>query len=190
MASRICVFASGEGGNTEVLIRYFQKNKAASVVLVATNNPNAFVLSRANRLGVQSFVFNKKELTSSSVVFDKLVSFGVDFIVLAGFLLRVPRLIVEGFSNRIINLHPSLLPDFGGKGMFGNRVHEAVLCSNKKESGITIHRVNEEYDDGDILFQAKCSIDKTETVESLSKKIKNLEHKHLPLLVHDLINNL
>ena len=158
--------------------------------MVATNNPNAFVLSRANKLGVQSFVFNKKELTSSSVVFDKLVSLRIDFIVLAGFLLRIPPLITKGFSNRIVNLHPSLLPDFGGKGMFGDRVHEAVLCSNKKESGITIHRVNEDYDDGDVLFQIKCSIDKNETINSLSKKITKLEHKHLPLLVHDLINNL
>ena len=189
MKKRICVFASGNGSNTEVLIKYFNKTDEATVALVLSNNANANVVSKAKNLGVNTFVFNKEEL-KSSLVLDKLKGLKVDFIVLAGFLLLIPNNIIKEYKKRIINVHPSLLPSFGGKGMYGSNVHEAVLKSGVSKSGITIHFVNEKYDDGDIYFQAVCSVSTEDNIDNLTKKIQNLEHKHLPVVVKEIINSL
>ena len=189
MKKRICVFASGNGSNTEVLIKYFNKTDEAKVTLVVSNNANAKVVSKAKNLGVNTFVFNKAELKSSFVL-NKLKELRVDFIILAGFLLLIPNNIIKEYNKRIINVHPSLLPSFGGKGMYGNNVHEAVLRSGVSKSGITIHFVNEKYDDGDIYFQAVCKISAEDNINSLAKKIQLLEHKHLPVVVKKIINSL
>ena len=189
MKKRICVFASGNGSNTEVLIKYFNKTNEAKVALVMSNNANAKVVSKAKKLGINTFVFNKAELKSSFVL-NKLKEFRVDFIILAGFLLLIPNNIIKEYNKRIINVHPSLLPSFGGKGMYGNNVHEAVLKSGVSKSGITIHFVNEKYDDGDIYFQAVCRVSAEDSINSLTKKIQTLEHKHLPVVVKKIINSL
>ncbi len=189
MKKRICVFASGNGSNTEVLIKYFNKTDEAKVTLVVSNNAGAKVVSKAKNLGVNTFVFNKEGLKSSCVL-NKLKELRVDFIILAGFLLLVPNNIIKEYNKRIINVHPSLLPSFGGKGMYGSNVHEAVLKSGVSESGITIHFVNEKYDGGDIYFQAVCKVSVGDNINSLSKKIQNLEHKHLPVVAKKIINSL
>jgi len=182
MKKRICVFASGNGSNTEVLIKYFNKTDEAKVALVVSNNANARVVSKAKNLGVNTFVFNKAELKSSFVL-NKLKELRVDFIILAGFLLLIPNNIIKEYNKRIINVHPSLLPSFGGKGMYGNNVHEAVLRSGVSKSGITIHFVNEQYDDGSILFQKKISIKGQRNVSDLSKMILKLEHHYFPKVI-------
>ena len=190
MKKRIAILASGTGSNAQCIIEYFKKNSRANVVLVGCNNPDALVLKKTSNLGVASFVFNKDELTSLSVVLDKLLLERVDLIVLAGFLLKVPKSIVQAFPNRIINLHPALLPKFGGKGMFGKHVHRAVIDAKEVESGITIHYVNELYDDGAIIFQAKCDVDEGDSVKVLAEKIHALEHEHFPKIIDKIIQKI
>ena len=175
---RIAILASGAGSNAQRIIEYFKENSRADVVIVGCNNPDALVLKKAGDLGVSSFVFNKRELTRLSVVLDKLLVENVDLVVLAGFLLKLPKRLVQAFPKRIINIHPSLLPKFGGKGMYGKNVHRAVIDAQEKKSGITIHYVNEHYDEGAIIFQAKCDVDKCDSVETLAKKIQDLEHRY------------
>ena len=189
MKKHICVFASGNGSNTEVLIKYFNKSDEAKVALVVSNNANANVVLKAKNLGVNTFVFNKEEL-KSSLVLNKLKELEIDFIVLAGFLLLIPNNIIKEYNKRIVNVHPSLLPSFGGKGMYGSNVHKAVLQSGVSKSGITIHFVNEKYDDGDIYFQDVCNVSAEDNIKSLAKKIQTLEHKHLPVVVKKIINSL
>ena len=182
--------ASGVGGNAQRIIEYFKKNGRADVVLVGCNNANALVLKKAVDLGVSSFVFNKSALTSSTYVVDKLLTEKVDLIVLAGFLLKVPESLIQAFPNRIINIHPALLPKFGGKGMYGKHVHRAVIDAQEKESGITIHYVNEFYDDGAIIFQAKCNVGENDNVETLAKKINTLEREHFSKTIDQIIQTL
>lgn len=177
MKKRIAILASGAGSNAQCIIEYFKENSRADVVLVGCNNPDALVLKKTADLGVSSFVFNKRALTSLSVL-DKLLMERVDLIVLAGFLLKVPEPLIKAFPNRIINLHPALLPKFGGKGMFGKHVHRAVIDAQEKESGITIHYVNKDYDEGATIFQAKCNVSEDDDVETLAKKIHALEYEH------------
>lgn len=190
MSKRIAIFASGAGSNAQRIIEYFQKNGGASVVLVLCNKAKALVLSRAKELHVETFVFNKEALTSGSTVLGKLAEHRVDLVVLSGFLLKVPASIVRAYPNRIINVHPALLPKFGGKGMYGMRVHQAVVAAEEKESGITIHYVNEHYDDGAVIFQAKCPVNPNESAEELAKKIQALEHKHFAETINELIETL
>ena len=190
MKKRIAIMASGVGSNAQRIIEYFEKNGRADVVLVGCNKTNALVLKKAVDLGVSSFVFNKSALTSSSFVVDKLLAEKVDLIVLAGFLLKVPESLIAAFPNRIINIHPALLPRFGGKGMYGKHVHQAVIDSQEKESGVTIHYVNEHYDDGAIIFQAKCNVDEGDNVETLAKKIRALEREHFAKIIDQIIQTL
>ena len=190
MKKRIAILASGAGSNAQRIIEYFKENDSASVVLVGCNNPKALVLKKAADLGVSSFVFNKDALTSSSFVLDKLLAERVGLIVLAGFLLKVPKSIVRAFPKRIINVHPALLPRFGGKGMYGKHVHQAVIDARVKESGITIHYVNEHFDDGAIIFQAKCVVSENDDVETLVKKIRVLEHKHFAKTIDHIIQKI
>ena len=190
MKKRIAILASGRGGNAQRIIEYFKENHYAEVVLVGSNNSDALVLKKAADFGVSSFVFNKGALTSFSVVLDKLLAERVDLIVLAGFLLKVPGLILNAFPNRIINIHPALLPKFGGKGMYGKHVHRAVIEGREQESGITIHYVNERYDEGAIIFQRKCNLSENETAETLAEKISILEHEYFAKVIEHVVKNL
>jgi len=188
----IAIFASGSGTNAENLINYLNDNFSKlniSPKLLLSNRRDAYVLERAARLNVKSSLFSSKELGEERVVDDLLISNNIDFIVLAGFLLKFPDRLVSAYKGRIINVHPSLLPKYGGKGMYGDFVHKAVIESGDKESGITVHLVDEIYDNGEHLFQAKCSIAEGETPESLAKKIHSLEKEHLPKIICDYILN-
>ncbi len=188
--TNIALFASGNGTNAENIIRYFQNSKENKVRLVLTNNPDAFVLERIKPFNIDPFVFSGKELRSTEIVLNKLKEFRIDFIVLAGFLLMVPDNILDSYPNKIINIHPALLPKYGGKGMYGMNVHQAVINSKEKESGITIHYVNSNYDEGTIIFQTKCIINPGDTPETLAHKIHQLEQTHFPNIVEKVISNL
>lgn len=190
MEKRIAIFASGVGSNARSIIEYFKEKSGVSVVLIGSNKPEALVLKKAVDLGVPSFVFNKSELTSRPVVLNKLLKERIDFIVLAGFLLQIPESIIRAFPKRIVNIHPALLPKFGGKGMYGKHVHKAVIDAKEKESGITVHYVNEFYDDGVIIFQTSCSVDENDSITTLAEKIHALERKHYPLIIDKIIQPL
>jgi len=183
----IVLFASGSGTNAENIIRYFQQKKTAEVVAVFCNNPKAKVIERANNLKVESFLFSKEDL-SSEIVLSKVNVFKPDLIVLAGFLLKFPQNIIAAYPNKIINIHPALLPKFGGKGMYGMNVHRAVLENNESETGITIHYVDEHYDEGDIIFQKNISVTDCSSPEEIAAKVGKLEHEHFPQIIENLLN--
>lgn len=187
---KIAIFASGSGSNAENIIQYFRQTDEVEVVCVYTNKPTAYVLERAEKLNVPSKVFTKKELTAEDGVVADLKASGVDLVVLAGFLLLVPQVLVHAFPNRIINIHPALLPAYGGKGMYGKFVHEAVIANKEPKSGITIHYVNEKYDDGAVIFQAACDVEEHDTPDSLAQKIHALEHQYFPEVIHNCIKEL
>jgi phosphoribosylglycinamide formyltransferase-1 len=187
MVKKIVIFASGEGTNTENICNYFSTSTRFEVVLIATNKKDSFVINRAQKLNIPSFVFSKNDLNNSVIIEKKLLELEVDFIVLAGFLLKVPKKIINLYSYKIVNIHPSLLPKFGGKGMFGENVHQSVIESGEKESGITIHYVNNNYDEGGVILQEKCSVSEDETIESLSEKIQKLEHEFFPKTIEKII---
>lgn len=186
----IAIFASGSGTNAENIITYFSNRKTASVTLVLSNNAQAKVLKRAETHNVKSIFFDRKDFYASGEVLRQLEHHKIDFIVLAGFLLLVPELIINKYSSRIINIHPALLPLYGGKGMYGDAVHKAVIANRDKESGITIHYVNNQYDSGDIIFQDRCSVNPSDTPETLATKIHSLEYLHFPRVIEQLINAL
>lgn len=179
---KIAIFASGSGSNAENIALYFKDNPNAEVGLILTNKRDAFVLERANKIGVESAVFSSEQLKSGELV-NLLKSKGIDFIVLAGFLLKIPENLIAAFPNKIINIHPALLPKYGGKGMYGDAVHKAVVANREKESGITIHYVNEHYDEGAIIFQAKCVVTETDSYEDVANKIHQLEYEHFPRVI-------
>lgn len=184
---RIVIFASGSGTNAENLITYFTNSDLASVVLVLTNNPQAKVLERAKRLKVSALSFNKIAFTETDEVLNILRSSKPDLIVLAGFLWKFPEKILNEFPNKVINIHPALLPKYGGKGMYGMHVHETVVKNKEIETGITIHYVNEHYDEGAIIFQTKCDITHKDSAEDVANKIHQLEMKHFPKVVESLL---
>ena len=177
---RIAIFASGSGTNAKNIIKYFQGNKSAEVVLVLSNNPDAFVLNRASELNVKTIIFDKDQLNDPDWGFENLSNLELDLIVLAGFLWKFPTHLLNMFQNKVLNIHPALLPKYGGKGMYGTNVHKAVVANRETESGITIHYVNEHYDEGAIIFQAKCSVLQTDTFEDVAAKIHQLESNHFP----------
>ena len=186
----IALFASGNGTNAERLINYFSDSKQVKIKLVITNNENAGIVEKAIFYKKNLQLISKATLTEYTDQFiDFLKTEEVDLIILAGFLLKIPKQLVVAFPNRIINIHPSLLPKFGGKGMYGKLVHEAVIKSGEKKSGITIHYVNEEYDEGKIILQQSCEISDNETVNTLEKKIHELEYTFLPIAVEEVINS-
>ena len=185
---RIVIFASGSGSNAENLIKFFQNSDSTSVVQVLTNNQHAKVLDRCKRLNVSAFSFNRTAFTKTDDVLNLLKVTNPDLIVLAGFLWKFPEHILEAFPEKVINVHPALLPKYGGKGMYGMHVHEAVVANNESESGITIHYVNENYDEGAIIFQAKCDVNKNDTAEDVAAKIHELEMKHFPEVAEKLLN--
>ena len=184
---RIVIFASGNGSNAENLITFFNTSRRASVVLVLTNNPMAKVLERAKRLKVSALSFNKMALTETDNVLNILKASRPDLIVLAGFLWKFPEKILNEFPNKVINIHPALLPKYGGKGMYGNYVHEAVVANKESETGITIHYVNEHYDEGATIFQTKCSVNPEDSPEDVAQKIHELEMEHFPKVVESLL---
>ncbi len=186
---KIAIFASGSGTNAENLTFQFQNFKEIEVSLILTNKKDAYVIERAKRLNVPFEVFKKSQLidNNSEFILEILKKAEIDFIVLAGFLLKVPVSLIKAFPDKIINIHPALLPNYGGKGMYGHYVHEAVIRAKDPNSGITIHLVNEEYDKGEVLFQAKCEILPNDTAKELASKIHQLEYKHFPLVVKEYI---
>ncbi|MCX6249635.1 MAG: phosphoribosylglycinamide formyltransferase [Bacteroidetes bacterium] len=186
---KIAIFASGNGTNAQRIIEYFADHPVVKVDLVLSNNPDAFVLKRVTPYHIPTLVFTRDEFYHSSKILDILQERNIDFIVLAGFLWLIPGNLLEEYSDRIINIHPALLPKFGGKGMFGLRVHEAVLNSKQSKSGITIHLVNETYDDGQIIFQEQCDVEPSDTPESLAAKIHALEHEYYPVVIEALLHD-
>jgi len=189
MAKNIAIFASGNGSNAENIYRFFQKSSDISVVLICSNNKEAYVVKRAEKLQIPLFLFTKQGFENFFELKKVLEAKEVDFIILAGFLLKIPKKILEHYPDKIINIHPALLPKYGGKGMYGNIVHKAVLENKEVESGITIHFVNSEYDDGEIIFKAKCKVKKNDSVESLVKKVQKLERDFFPKIIEGVIKN-
>ena len=185
---RVVIFASGSGSNAENLIKFFHNDNNVSVTQVLTNNPRAKVLERCKRLNISALSFNRIAFSKSNDVLNILKLQNPDLIILAGFLWKFPEFILNHFENNVINVHPALLPKYGGKGMYGMHVHHAVVDNKEKESGITIHYVNENYDEGAIIFQASCDIEPTDTAEDVASKIHELEMLHFPQIVKDLLN--
>jgi phosphoribosylglycinamide formyltransferase 1 len=186
----IAIFASGSGTNAENIIKYFSNKKIAKVCLVLSNKRNAMVLKRAETFNVPAISFEHEDFYTSDKVMNWLKEYKIDFIVLAGFLWLVPENFIEMYDGRIINIHPALLPAYGGKGMYGDVVHKAVISNHDKESGITIHYVNKLYDRGDIIFQASCKVDPSDTPDSLAIKVHALEYLHYPKVIEDIVTKL
>ena len=179
---KIVLFASGNGSNAENIMAYFNMSNAVSVVGIFTNNSEAKVIERAKRYKVPTFVFNKRGLSENTVL-SQLKQLQPDLIVLAGFLLKFPIHIINEFPSKVINIHPALLPSYGGKGMFGINVHNAILENKEKETGITIHYVNEHFDEGEFIFQANINIENCTTAEEIAQKIHELEMEHFPKVI-------
>lgn len=188
---RIAIFASGNGSNAENIIRYFQKEDSeAEVVLVVSNRADAKVLQRAETLGIPAIVVPKKDFNNESFMAGLMRDNGVDLIVLAGFLLMIPDFLISLYPEKIVNIHPSLLPKFGGKGMYGSHVHEAVVAAGEKESGITIHFVNENCDGGRIIYQATTPVEPTDTPDDVAAKVHALEYLHFPRVIAETVKTL
>jgi phosphoribosylglycinamide formyltransferase-1 len=190
MKKRIAIFASGSGSNAQKIMEHFKRSSDAEVVLILTNNPQAYVLQRADNFEIPSHIFNRKEFYDTDNVIRLLKNLQVDLIVLAGFLWLVPQTLLKAFPNKIINLHPALLPKFGGKGMYGDYVHQAVLDAKEEESGITIHFVNEKFDEGEILHQSRFKIEPGDTLEMVKFKGQQLEHHHFPRVIENLLKKM
>ena len=185
---KIAIFASGNGTNAERIVQHFQDNRSVEVSLILSNKPEAYVLTRAENREIPTMVFGRAELYESNHVVDQLKQKQIDLIVLAGFLWLVPEKLIKVFPGRIINIHPALLPSFGGKGMYGDNVHKAVKASGEKETGITIHYVNQNYDEGQVIFQERCQIGIEDTPETIAAKVHQLEYKHYPEVIERLIS--
>jgi phosphoribosylglycinamide formyltransferase 1 len=185
---RIAIFASGSGSNAQRIAEYFFGTGKLEITAIYCNNPDAYVLERAKVLGIPSVVFNRDTFYNSDFIPDDLRHRDVDWIILAGFLWLIPESILNAFPHRIINIHPALLPAYGGKGMYGMRVHEAVIAAGDTQSGITIHHVNRFYDEGDIIFQATCQVHARDTAEKLAAKIHELEYEHFPVVIGKLVS--
>lgn len=182
---RLAILASGSGSNAEKIMEYFQHSEKSEVALVASNKPEAFVLERAKKFGVPTFTFSRKEM-DAGVLLEKLQSEKIDWVILAGFLLKIPDQLTHAYSDKMVNIHPALLPKFGGKGMYGSFVHEAVKASGDIETGITIHLVNEHYDEGRIIFQASTPVAPEDSPEKIAEKVHALEHAHFPRVIAEL----
>lgn len=185
---RLALFASGAGSNVYNIIEYFKKNKGVEIVAVLSNNPEAGALNHAQNAGIETLIFSRQEFFNTDKVLNFLREKMVDNIILAGFLWKIPENMIIEYPNKIINVHPALLPKYGGKGMYGSNVHKAVVAAKEKESGITIHQVNENYDEGAIIAQYTCSLDTDETSETLAKKIHILEKEYFPETIEKFIH--
>jgi len=183
----VAIFASGSGTNAQAIVEYFRKKGEDPVKLILTNNPKAYVLDRARQLGIESVVFTYDDFYHKSTVLDILESKQIDFIVLAGFLWLVPPSLIEAYKGKIVNIHPALLPNYGGKGMYGMKVHQAVMANREKKTGITIHWVDEQYDHGDTILQVTCPVDPHDTPEQVADRVHQLEYYHYPREIEKLI---
>jgi phosphoribosylglycinamide formyltransferase 1 len=186
--TNIAILASGNGSNAQRIIEYFSTEKHIHFPVIITNKADAYVRNRAAQLNIPSVYLSKTEISQTDALLQLLKDNKIDWIILAGFLLLIPQQIIQAYSNRIINIHPALLPKYGGKGMYGMHVHEAVIANKETESGISIHYVNEYYDEGNIIFQAKCKIAENDTAEDLAHKIHLLEYEYFPKVIEDIIS--
>ena len=187
---RIAIFASGSGSNAENIANYFKGSKSVEISLIVANNPQAYVLERAKKLGIPSQVVTKAEFMAADSIVAMMQEYKIDFIVLAGFLLLVPQKLIDAYPSRIVNIHPALLPKHGGKGMYGDRVHKAVVESGDTESGITIHLIDADYDKGTTFFQAKCPVLPTDTPDDVAAKVHALEYEHFPHVIEVILQQL
>lgn len=186
----IAIFASGNGTNAENIAEYFSKNEKIKVALIVSNRANAGVHERARRFGIPSLTLPKADFIAGEPVLQVLREYRIDFVVLAGFMCLVSEPLLRAFPNRIVNIHPALLPKFGGKGMFGHHVHEAVVAAGEKESGITIHYINEQYDEGQIVFQASCPLIPEDTPDTVAAKVHALEYRYYPQVIEQIIGKI
>ncbi|MEG0796719.1 MAG: phosphoribosylglycinamide formyltransferase [Odoribacter sp.] len=184
---KVAIFASGSGSNAENIICFFAKNPEICVNSIFCNVPGAYVLERAKKYDLPTYLFNREEMRNPDNILKQLKQQGIDYIILAGFLWLMPDCITRAYPNRIINIHPALLPAYGGKGMFGHHVHDAVIAAGEKESGITIHYVNQHYDEGTTIFQAKCPVVSGDTPDTLAAKVHELEYQHFPRVIQETI---
>jgi phosphoribosylglycinamide formyltransferase 1 len=184
---RLAIFASGSGSNAEKMAEYFANRTDIEISLVLSNNPQAGVIARARRLHIPVVLFDRKTFYETHRIIEILQNEHIDLVILAGFMMLIPEEMVQAFPNKIVNIHPALLPKYGGKGMYGHFVHEAVVAAKESESGITIHFVNERYDEGGIIFQAACEVTPTDTPEEVAQKVQVLEHQHYPEVVERLL---
>ena len=185
---QLAIFASGAGSNAQKIIEHFRGSSQVVVTLIICNKPGAGVLSIADRENIPSVIIEKERFFRGDTYLPVLQQYGIDFIILAGFLWKVPQPLIEAFPNKIVNIHPALLPRYGGKGMYGHHVHEAVLAAGEKESGITIHYVDDHYDNGDIIFQATCPVLPGDTADTLAQRIHQLEHLHYPRVIEETVS--
>ena len=181
----IVILASGSGSNAENIIAYFNNHPAIKVRLLASNRGDAYALIRANKFDIPTFVFSRDEFYNKKTILDKFKSYNIDTIILAGFLWLIPEYLIDAFPQRIINIHPALLPKYGGKGMYGANVHKAVVASKESETGITIHVIDKEYDKGTTVFQAKCVVEPNDTPDMVAEKVHALEYKYFPKIIED-----
>ncbi len=183
----IAIFASGEGTNAQNIIDYFKTSDTIKIALIVSNKVNANVLNRAKQANIPSLVINRVDFYDNNITIEHLKSFNIDFIILAGFLWMIPEDLIKTYPNKIINIHPALLPNYGGKGMYGMKVHQAVIEAKEKESGISIHYVNEHYDEGKIISQHRCYVSENDTAETLAAKIHHLEYKFFPRVIEKVL---
>lgn len=185
---KLAIFASGSGSNAENIADYFSDKQYVTIKSIVSNKQEAYVHERAKRLGIESVTFSKKQFSETDNVLNYLENKEIDFIILAGFLLKVPENILNKYPDKIINIHPALLPKFGGKGMYGENVHQSVVASGEKESGITIHYVDENYDEGNIIFQATCEVSPSDTPHQVAEKVHALEYRYFPEIIDKVIS--
>jgi phosphoribosylglycinamide formyltransferase 1 len=183
----LAIMASGSGSNAEAIVKHFQNHPTINVKLILSNKPDAYVLVRAAQYDIPTKVFSRQDFYESDKVVELLQNMKIDWIILAGFLWLVPNNLLQAYPNKIINIHPALLPKYGGKGMYGMKVHQAVVAAKEKQSGITIHLLNDKYDDGPTLFQAVTDIDENDSPETVAKKIHALEHQHFPRVIEETV---
>jgi phosphoribosylglycinamide formyltransferase 1 len=184
----IAIFASGTGTNADAIMQYFRDSQAAKVALVVCNKPGAAVLDKAEKAGVPTLLIEKERFFRGDAYLPELEAAGIGFVVLAGFLWKIPQPLIDAYPRRIVNIHPALLPKYGGKGMYGNNVHEAVILNGEMESGISIHYVDEHYDSGDVIFQTACPILPGDTADALANRIHQLEHLHYPRVIEEVVS--
>lgn len=185
--NKLAVFASGSGTNAQKLYDYFKGHQLVEINCILSNKASAYVLERAKNMSLETLVFNRHQFYEEDFVLQYLAKREIDWIILAGFLWLIPEKLIQAYPNRIINIHPALLPKYGGKGMYGSKVHEAVIANKEKESGISIHYVNEKFDEGEIIFQAKCPVEPSDSSDDLARKIHSLEHAFFPAIVEQVI---
>ncbi|HWW42374.1 phosphoribosylglycinamide formyltransferase [Pedobacter sp.] len=190
MKKRVAIFASGSGSNAQKLMEHFKNSPEVEIALVLTNNPDAYVLQRADNFEIPSHIFDKNEFYKTDHIVELLKNLDIDLIVLAGFLWLIPKSLIHEYPGRIVNIHPAILPKFGGKGMYGDHVHLAVMDAKEPEGGITIHYVNENYDEGEYIYQAKYRIDKDDNLEMIKFKGQQLEHLHYPRVVESILKKI